>query len=290
MASTDNVPREVQWDWSGPERARLRRCFQHGLIGVLQAVEKWTGTVRDEGRAPALKALADRLEAAGADLDVCAANCHALATTLRAQLGTDGVPPVSASAGVRLSRALGSPVVLTRTTIEQLVGKTLRLEYIEGTNAIVQINGEYWGTPLDRVLVLQDATPPEPDQDALRAPPSGPAPAFVFVLRQGELSNAIQFLAMTARDGVLRVTAEKPGVEGLLSFASRRVTHAEFGTYTDVDAVARMMLLPTSRGVFRDGPPAMAATMHMSTDQLLIEAAVKADECGQARDGSSGPA
>jgi len=228
----------------------------------------------------AVKALADRIETAGVDLDVCAANCHALATTLRAHFGSADPPPASVHAGIRLSRALGSPVVLTRTTIAQLAGKTLRLEYIEGANAIVQVNGEYWGTPLDRVLVLQDTADPQPEETPAAAP-AGPAPAFTFVLRSGELSNAIQFLAMTARDGMLTVTAGNPTVEGRLAFASRRVVHAEFGTHHDVDAVARLMVLPESEGVFHDGSPTMAPTLHMSTDQLLIEAAVTADELGQ---------
>jgi hypothetical protein len=250
---------------------------------VLRAVEKWSESTGDSSQAVAVKALADRLEAAGSDLDVCAANCHALAMTLRAQTGVDSVPSASVQAGVRLSKALGSPVVLTRTTIEQLVGKTLRLEYIEGANAIVQVNGEYWGTPLDRVLVLEDPADANPESatQAGGNPAIATPPAFTFALRQGELSNTIQFLAMTARNGVLTVTAASSKARGYLTLESRRVTHAEFGAFQDIDAVARMMSLEASEAVFHDGLPTARATMHMSTDQLLIEAAVRADELAQ---------
>jgi hypothetical protein len=266
--------------WTDDERRRLRNRFQRGLYWVLQAVGKWARLGEDGGSVAAVKALADRLEAAGADLDVCAANCHALATTLRSQLGVDGTQRASVQAGVRLSRALGSPVVLTYTTIQQLAGKMLRLEYIEGANAIVQVDGEYWGTPLDRVLVLQDPADASPESGAPTAEELAPgaAPAFTFALRRGELSNAVQFLAMTGRTGVLKVTSETPTAQGYLLFDARRVKHAEFGSYVDVDAVARMMNLELSRAVFCDGDPGASTTMQLPADQLLIEAAVRADE------------
>lgn len=283
MASADRVPLGSHWSWSEDERLRLRRRFQRGLYSVLKAVGALKAGPSGDNQAT-VKALADRIESAGLELDVCAANCHAMATTLRAQAGLDtSTPGPAAQAGVRLRKALGSPVVLTHTTIEHLAGKVLRLEYIEGANAIVQANGEYWGTPLDRILVLQDAVNGDPatSLDPGADPASAAEPAFVFALRQGELSNAIQFVAMTARPGVLTVTPRDHAAVGRVTLESRRVTRAEFGAYRDIEAVARLMLVPEASAVFHDVPPRGDATVQLSTDQLLIEAAVMADELVQ---------
>jgi hypothetical protein len=281
MSSGDELPVELQWAWTNSDRRTLLGRFHRGLQHLLAVFEAWRQQ-DDGGRAAAVKELADRLEAAGTDLDVCASNCHALANTLRSHVGIDGAPPASAQAAVRLSRAMGSPVILTRTTIAQLAGKTLRLEYIEGANAIVQVNGEYWGTPLDRVLVVQEL--PAPDGSAADSlPPQTPIaalPAFVFRLDRMELSNAIQFLTMTARTGILSVIPVAGSLRGRLVLVMGRVIHAAFGAYTDVEAVARMMNLGASAATFENDEAASTAerTLNLATDQLLIESAVKADE------------
>jgi hypothetical protein len=205
-----------------------------------------------------------------------------LANTLRSHAEIDGAQPVSAHAAIRLSKALGSPVILTRTTIAQLAGKTLRLEYTEGANAIVQVNGEYWGTPLDRVLVVQDLPAPDPAEASSRLPPVPveALPAFAFRLDRLELSNAIQFLTMTARTGILSVIPAAGPVNGQLFLVMGRVVHAVFGSHSDVEAVARLMNLEASAATFDNDEAARTAerTMNLATDQLLIEAAVKADE------------
>jgi len=293
MASGDDMPRELQWSWTDEERQRLVGRFQRGLYRLLRAYEAWTPAV-DGDRESLVAELADRIEKAGVDLDVCASNCHALANTLRAHAGIDGVQPATVHSAIRLSRSLGCPVVLTRTTIDQLAGKTVRLEYIEGANAIVQVNGEYWGTPIDRVLVVPE--PPEAEDDGtepvpleapgaeaagigLEAGHSGEEPAFCFRLRRGELSNAIQFLTMTARTGVLTVSSLAAVPEmGALVFQAGRVVHAEFAACSDVEAVARLMRLGASLAAFEEGAADAAQTMNLATDQLLIEAAVRADE------------
>jgi hypothetical protein len=281
MSSGNEVPSELQWAWTNDDRRSLVGRFHRGLQHLLAAFEAWRQT-SDGSSVTVVKELADRIEAAGTDLDVCASNCHALANTLRSHAGIDGAQAASAHAGVRLSKALGSPVILTRTTIEQLAGKTLRLEYIEGANAIVQVNGEYWGTPLDRVLVVQE--PPAAD-----APQAGPRlsqvpvealPAFAFRLHRLELSNAIQFLTMTARTGILSVIPAASAANGRLTLVMGRVVHAAYGSHTDVEAVARLMNLESSAATFDDDDAARTCerTMNLATDQLLIEAAVKADE------------
>lgn len=281
MSSGDEVPPELQWAWTNEDRRSLLGRFHRGLRQLLAAFEAWRQK-GNGGRVAAVSDLADRLEAAGADLDVCASNCHALANTLRSHAGIDGAQAVSTHAAVRLSRALGSPVILTRTTIEQLVGKTLRLEYIEGANAIVQVNGEYWGTPLDRVLVVQDL-PAADAADATPRPPQVAAqmpPAFTFRLHRLELSNAIQFLTMTARTGIMSVTPAEGSTSGRLTLVMGRPVHAVFGSHSDVEAVARMMNLESAAAMFEDDESAHASerTMNLATDQLMIEAAVKADE------------
>lgn len=281
MSSGNEVPPELQWAWTNDDRRPLLGRFHRGLQHLLAAFDAWRQT-GDGNRVAVVRDLADRLEAAGSDLDVCASNCHALANTLRSHAGIDGAQPAAAHAAIRLSKALGSPVILTRTTIEQLAGKTLRLEYIEGANAIVQVNGEYWGTPLDRVLVVQDV--PAPDlaeaRSRLAQLPVEALPAFAFRLTRLELSNAIQFLTMTARTGVLSVIPAAGSVNGRLTLVLGRVVHAVFGPYVDVEAVARLMNLESSAATFDDDGSVSTSerTMSLATDQLLIEAAVKADE------------
>ena len=281
MSSGNEIPTELRWDWTNDDRRSLLARFHRGLHHLLTTFESWRQR-NDGGQEAVVRDLADHLEAAGSDLDVCASNCHALANTLRSHAGIDGTHPASAHAAVRLSKALGSPVILTRTTIAQLAGKTLRLEYIEGANAIVQVNGEYWGTPLDRVLVVQDPPATAPVGAAALRPaiPVAALPAFVFRLQRLELSNAIQFLTMTARTGILSVLPATGPVNGQMVLVMGRVVHATYGAYADVEAVARMMNLESSAATFEDDESARTAerTMNLATDQLLIEAAVKADE------------
>ncbi len=282
MSSGNRWPAELQWAWTNADRRSLLGRFHRGLQHLLAAFEAWR-LQNDGSDAAAVKDLADRLEAAGTDLDVCASNCHAVASTLRSHAGIEGAAaPASAQAAVRLGRAMGSPVILTRTTISQLAGRTLRLEYIEGANAIVQVNGEYWGTPLDRVLVVQELPAADTAEagSLLTQIPVEALPAFVFRLDRMELSNAIQFLTMTARTGILSVTPVAGSVKGRLVLARGRVVHATFGTHTDVEAVARMMNLGASAATFENDDNAGTSehTMNLATDQLLIEAAVKADE------------
>lgn len=278
MASGNEMPRELQWAWTDEERRRLLGRFQAGLCRLLRAYEGWAPAMAGDHQA-VIAELADRIEGAGIDLDVCASNCHALANTLRAHAGVDGVQPATAHAAVRLSKSLGCPVVLTRTTIDQLAGKTVRLEYIEGANAIVQVDGEYWGTPLDRVLVVSGTPQFEDTEPAASDVPPPTDPAFRFRLRRGELSNAIQFLTMTVRTGVLTVASLSGDSEtGRLVLVDGRVVHAQFDDCRDVEAVARLMRLETSVAAFEEGVQSTERTMNLATDQLLIEAAVRADE------------
>jgi hypothetical protein len=281
MSSGSEMPPELQWAWSDDDRRVLVERFHHGMRQLLEAFDAWRQDSHGD-QASGVAELAERLEAAGGDLDVCASNCHALANTLRAHAGLDGEAPSSAHAAIRLGRAVGAPVMLTRTTIEQLAGQTLRLESIEGANAIVQAHGEYWGTPLDRVLVVQEPPPPAAPAATAPAPKATleSQPAFAFRLDRLELSNAIQFLTMTCRTGVLSVTSAAGDLSGRLTMVTGRVVHAVFGTSTGVDAVARMMGLEGSVATFAvdDNARTCERTVNLATDQLLIEAAVRADE------------
>jgi len=278
MANANDRPRDLEWTWSDGERQRLLSRFQTALHALLRAYESWRPGDEAQRRTVAAD-LAGRIEKAGIDLDICASNCHVLANTLRAQAGLDGVQAATPHAAVRLSKALGCSAVLTRTTIEQLAGRLVTLAYLEGANAIVRLGEEYWGTPIDRLLVVP-ATPPATTADDDRSGDPSPAePAFRFRLSRGELSNAIQFLTMTARSGVLTVSADGPGGHaGSLTVAGGRVVCAIFDDCAGVDAVARMMTLSHSTATFADGAQGAERNLNLATDQLLIEAAVRADE------------
>ena len=281
MTESEHFPPELDWLWEDSQRVALLRCFRHELVRYVEALNAWTPN-SDEKTVTRLKEVAARFAAAAADLDIAATNCHALAATLTAHANGDGFTNASADGAVRLRHALGKMVMLTHTTIEALMGKRVRLEYLDGANAIVEINGEYWGTPLDRIFVVPGED--DPPESVLPAATSSDMPsgvAFQFLLRSGELSNAIQFLTMTSRQGELVVQPSGPEGEGKLFFAKGRLCAATFGEYEGIDALARMMNVERAFAVFRDlavigkHSPEL---QRLSTEQLLIEAAVRADE------------
>ncbi|MBN2449797.1 MAG: DUF4388 domain-containing protein [Lentisphaeria bacterium] len=278
MTDTPKTTGNTAWTWDEGELRRLRAVFRTELQAFLRVTEKAPDAVDDAYRAR-VAALLDRMEQAAAELDVCAANCHSLARSLRAWVQGDDTHVVVPEGSVRLRSALGQEVMLTRTTIAQLAGKPVRLEYIDGANAIVQTGGEYWGTPWDRVVVMPDAED-RAYANTHRNVNRHIDAVFRCHLRSGELSNAVQFLTMTRRHGILHVHFPGGREEGAIVCDDGRVVHAAFRDTEGIEAFARMMRMGEAEAWFdstsRIDPE--RHTVSLSTDQLLIEAAVKADE------------
>lgn len=346
-----------RWHWtpqdSGQLAAKFKAALWESIKGLLKEVPEGAETPED---------LADQvrdLDDAAGYLDECAANCHVAVKALR---GIWGLPPDQGEheppdVANRLVRSVGKPVILARTTIEELRDCVLTLAQVDGKNAIIQHGGDYWGTPADRLVVLPTAEeeaavvskqPRAEDQgkpsprvaeflerlEAGLQPPiliySGNNPGmvrldvcgerggemvslkslppelkrrlaearrhtsdlvltasapqldndFYFRLGKGELSNALQFLTMMNRTGVLetRFSDGSSGNSGCVFVAGTRVSHAEHGNFDGVRALAEMLTLDGIEMTFRDGVTASVQTINCSTDQLLIEAAIQADE------------
>ena len=345
-----------RWHWTTQDSGQLAAKFK---AAVLECMREFSvaAEANDDPTDEVFEQVRD-FDAAAFSLDECAANCHVAAKTLRLAWEIpvlDEEEDVDVAA--RLERSVGKPVTLARTTIDELRGRTLVLAQLDGNSAIVLHDGDYWGTPADRLVVLptdeEDATlaltqskaaekaAPSPRVveflerlEAGLQPPiliySGSNPGvvrldvcgekggevvalkslppelkkrlaearrhtsglvltaqepdlendFYFRLGKGEMSNVLQFLTMMNRTGVLETgsAGAKAGADGCVFVSGTRISHAEYGNYDGVRALAEMLTLDNMEVTFHDGVEPSVRTIHSSTDQMLIEAAIQADE------------
>ncbi|MDT8389765.1 MAG: DUF4388 domain-containing protein [Lentisphaeria bacterium] len=98
-----------------------------------------------------------------------------------------------------------------------------------------------------------------------------------FQLNGDELSNALQFLCMTSRDGRLKLKFESGG-SGSVFIGGGTVIHAEFGDDEGIPAIARMLRSGAMEARFFDGSKAPKVTNTAPISGVLIEASVMADE------------
>ena len=98
-----------------------------------------------------------------------------------------------------------------------------------------------------------------------------------FQLSGDELSNALQFLCMSSREGRMGLTFES-GDSGAVFIGDGTVTHAEIDGYEGITAIARMLRKGSMEARFFDGVKAPKITNTMSISGVLIEASVMADE------------
>ncbi|OPZ26705.1 MAG: DNA-binding response regulator CreB [Lentisphaerae bacterium ADurb.BinA184] len=98
-----------------------------------------------------------------------------------------------------------------------------------------------------------------------------------FQLKEGELSNALQFLCMTSRTGEL-VLRFNGGTEGTVFLDRNTIVHAEYAGQTGVEALARMLGAGGLEARFFEGVLSRAADAGRTVSQILIEASVLADE------------
>lgn len=344
-----------RWHWTDQDNGQLAAKFKAALWDCLKdlLVPDASGLIPSEELGDQVQ----DLDNAATHLDECAANCHVAVKALRNIWGIDaGDATEAADVANRLSRSVGKPVILARTTIEELRGCVLNLAQVDGANAIIQHGNDYWGTPADRLVVLptpaeeatlaakkpnaEDSGKPSPRVaeflerlEAGLQPPiliySGNTPDmvrldvcgerggelvslktlppelkkrlaearrhtselvlattprlendFYFRLGKGELSNALQFLTMMNRTGVLDTDFHQGDEKGhgCVYVTGTRVFHVEYGNFDGVRALAEMLTLDEIEATFRDGVTATFQTIKSSTDQLLIEAAIQADE------------
>jgi DNA-binding response OmpR family regulator len=108
-----------------------------------------------------------------------------------------------------------------------------------------------------------------------------------FQLHGHELSNALQFLCMTSRQGRLSLKFES-GQSGTIYLDLDTVVHAEYEELEGLPAVAKMLRGGTMEARFFEGRQAPKKTNSRSISQVLIEASVIADEsAAKGREGAS---
>lgn len=104
------------------------------------------------------------------------------------------------------------------------------------------------------------------------------AEAMYFQLKHDELSNALQFLCMTSREGEFELKFADNEGEGKLYLGQGTVIHAGFGPHSGVEAVARMLKAGAADAWFFEGRAAPGRDLDMPISSLLINASVMGDE------------
>ena len=84
MASERDESARVEWILDEHDRQRLLERFGADILRFLQAIGAWPRTASDRRHVELFAEWAQRFREAGNELDICAANCHAVAGALRA--------------------------------------------------------------------------------------------------------------------------------------------------------------------------------------------------------------
>ena len=127
--------------------------------------------------------------------------------------------------------------------------------------------------------------------DAPQASAQADADASMSIrLEPGELAGAVQFIASARRSGTLALYRADTGEEaGSVSLQEGRIIHAQQADGSiGVEAVAGLMAEGAMDSQFIEGRVSAVTSLEHSADQLLLEAAVMADEKLEAGGGEGG--
>ena len=281
MRILDDQTGATTWEWTPELRDDLAARFKNGLLLCIQNIQR-RHAAEQPLTAAETAALTDELMDAVITLDECTWNCLVAAGTLQQLDDKDEASQVPrADRMPRLAASGGKPVVLTQTTLRQLQGKTLVLERIdEEGQAVVRDRSDYWATPADRVIVVAPhLPPPQEGGTAVTGTPSArKADDMTFELHHGEVGHAIQFLSALNRTGEMEFHFPRHTEFGHLFLDKGRCIHAEYRQATGVDGLALMLSEDAAKVRFLSAREPLAHTIDMTTAQLLLEAAVRADE------------
>ncbi len=232
------------------------------------------------GVAGELDTVARAMAKDGAEIDAVAGALHDAIAALRSVQGRS-VNDATAHAD-RLQDAIGTPVVLTRAAIRYLQWKRVILESVNGASAIIRDQTGAWEAPVDRILVVPTGPPATPKHQPAAEEPPAQEPEhdseMFLKLRHDELGTAVQFLALTARTGELEVCFPGTHPLGRVFFRKSRIVHITYKQALGIDALAAMFIEGDAHVRFYDGREAPVEDVLLSADQLLLEAAVLADE------------
>lgn len=237
-----------------------------------------------------------QLEEAGDELAECALNCLAAAGGLRAVTGKANghVHSLTKLHAKHLRQHIGKDVVIARTKVSQLRWAKVCLISVGGEFAVLEHDGAYWETPVEHIIIVPDDVPealeappvePVPSNPVLTDPeplPSAPSEAAYFTqVGHGELSNVLQYLTFTEHTGRLDIDPGDGCAPGHVFVDSHRVVHAEYEGQSGLRALALLLQLEGGKARFYIGYSATEETLTLPTDQLMLEAAILADELAQ---------
>ncbi len=279
MQILDERKLSVLWEWGDSERKLFTVKFKTNLLRCLKTINRRMAGGQPFGN-DELDALAEEFRDAGDLLEESSWNCAALACALMSLAGGDETLGQSSTPSAkRLASAVGKEVVLTQTTIDDLKGQPVILEQINGNRALIRHKDDYWETAVDRLMLLA----PESAAEACTLPVGTQRPEKMFIKLKGcELGNLIQFLSADVNTGELGLRVVLSGDLGYLFFEKGRLVHAEYGEAKGVDALARMLVQGEMEGHFFENQETPEHTLKLSTDQLLLQAAVLADNYAEA--------
>jgi len=243
-----------------------------------------------------VEGVAAQLESAGEELAECALNCLAAAGGLRAAAGKANgrLQSLTKVHAEHLRQHVGNDVVIARSKVSQLRWAKAKLVSVSGESAVVKHDEAYWETPIEQIIIARDDVPSLPEATPI-APPSiepiaaAPEPrpeapteaAFFAQVGNGELSNVLQYLTFTEHAGRLHVDPGEGHEPGHVFIDSHRVVHAHFDGQDGLPALALLLSLEDGEARFYTSEYARKETLRLPTDQLMLEAAVLADELAQ---------
>ncbi|MBT4819205.1 MAG: DUF4388 domain-containing protein [Lentisphaerae bacterium] len=278
---------------------RGKQLPKHAVPAMAASVVKLLGGLREQIVSDELpdqrtvEDVAGQLEAAGGELAECAFNCLAAAGGLRAATGkaNGSVQSLSKLHAEHLRQHIGNDVVIARSKVSQLRWARVRLISVGRETAVVEHGTAYWETPVDQVIIVQDdvpevtestsvdSMPPSPILPDLATPSPTPAEAASFAhVGHGELSNVLQYLTFTGHAGRLDVEAKDCTTAGRVFIDKHRVVHAEFDGQQGLEALALLLRIDDGQARFYVDDSEGLETLTLPTDQLMLEAAVLADE------------
>lgn len=281
---------------------RGKQLPRHAVPAVAASVVQMLDGLREQIRTDelpdrqAVDDAASQLEAAGSELAGCALSCLAAADGLRAVTGKANgrLPSLTKIHAEYLREHVGHDVVIARTKVSQLRWARARLISVGDVSAVVEHDGVYWETPVEQTIIVHDNVPelleaipvePVPSSPVLPDPePLTPTPsesAYFAHVGHGELSNVLQYLTFTEHSGRLDVDPEDGHSTGHVFLDRHRVIHAEYEGQNGLNALALLLQLECGSARFYIGDAGTEETLTLPTDQLMLEAAVLADELGQ---------
>lgn len=105
--------------------------------------------------------------------------------------------------------------------------------------------------------------------------------SMVITIGSSNLAHVVQFISHNRRTGLLEVVFTETGDVGYIFTDGQRITHAQFGLWEGVEAVAHMLNAGGGHGQLIEERTPAKTTISVPVDSLLVQAGVLSDELRQ---------